>query len=58
MVGLGIEYAFAQNWSAKVEYSYLDFGTERISFTSNGTIPGHFRSTTTSGERSKLSKSD
>ena len=40
MVGLGIEYAFAQNWSAKVEYNYLDFGTERILYTGNGAIPG------------------
>ena len=40
MVGLGIEYALAQNWSAKVEYNYLDFGTERILYTSSGAIPG------------------
>ena len=30
MVGVGIEYAFAQNWSVKAEYNYMDFGTERI----------------------------
>jgi outer membrane immunogenic protein len=40
MVGLGIEYAPAQNWSVKVEYNYLDFGTGRILYTSNGAIPG------------------
>ena len=40
MAGLGIEYAFAQNWSAKVEYDYLDFGTERVLLISNGAIPG------------------
>jgi outer membrane immunogenic protein len=32
MVGAGIEYAFAPNWSAKVEYNYLDLGTRRIAF--------------------------
>jgi len=26
-VGAGVEYAFNNNWSAKVEYLYLDFGT-------------------------------
>ena len=26
-VGAGLEYMFAQNWSAKVEYQYYDFGT-------------------------------
>ncbi len=40
VAGLGVEYAFAQNWSAKIEYDYLDFGTEHILLTSNGTIPG------------------
>jgi outer membrane immunogenic protein len=25
-VGAGVEYMFAQNWSAKVEYQYYDFG--------------------------------
>ena len=25
-VGAGLEYMFAQNWSAKVEYQYYDFG--------------------------------
>lgn len=26
-VGAGIEYAFAQNWTTRVEYRYSDFGT-------------------------------
>jgi outer membrane immunogenic protein len=39
MVGAGIEYAFAQNWSVKVEYNYMDFGTDRIFFTSTGVSP-------------------
>ena len=25
-VGAGLEYMFAQNWSAKVEYQYYNFG--------------------------------
>jgi outer membrane immunogenic protein len=32
-VGAGIEYAFTGNWSAKIEYNYLDFGDEKIGFT-------------------------
>jgi len=26
MLGLGLEYGFTPNWSAKIEYNYLDFG--------------------------------
>jgi outer membrane immunogenic protein len=29
MTGLGIEYAFLGNWSVKLEYDHLDFGTRR-----------------------------
>jgi outer membrane immunogenic protein len=29
--GAGLEYAFAQNWTAKVEYDYLGFGSETVS---------------------------
>jgi outer membrane immunogenic protein len=39
MVGVGIEYAFAQNWSVKAEYNYMDFGTERIFVKSTGIEP-------------------
>lgn len=31
-IGGGLEYGFAPNWSAKVEYNYLDFGTNWLSF--------------------------
>jgi outer membrane immunogenic protein len=39
IVGVGIEYAFAQNWSVKAEYNYMDFGTERIFVKSTGIEP-------------------
>ena len=29
-VGTGLEWALGPNWSAKLEYNYLDFGNERI----------------------------
>jgi outer membrane immunogenic protein len=29
-VGAGIEYMFAQNWSAKLEYQYYNFGSSRF----------------------------
>jgi outer membrane immunogenic protein len=29
--GVGLEYAFYQNWSAKVEYDYLGFGSQTLS---------------------------
>ncbi len=37
-VGLGIEQAFAQDWSVKAEYNYLDFGSDGIDLnqTNNG----------------------
>jgi outer membrane immunogenic protein len=31
-IGGGIEYGFAANWSAKLEYNFIDFGTERLNF--------------------------
>jgi outer membrane immunogenic protein len=31
-IGAGLEYGFSPNWSAKVEYNYLDFGTDRVTF--------------------------
>ena len=31
-VGAGVEYAFAPQWSAKLEYNYMDFGTQAVSF--------------------------
>lgn len=31
-VGAGVEYAFAPQWSAKLEYNFMDFGTAQYSF--------------------------
>jgi outer membrane immunogenic protein len=32
MLGAGLEYAFIDNWSAKLEYNYMDFGTRGVRF--------------------------
>ncbi len=32
LVGAGVEWAFAPNWSAKLEYNYMDFGRENVNF--------------------------
>ena len=34
--GGGIEYGITPNWSAKIEYNYLDFGTKRYTFALSG----------------------
>lgn len=31
-VGSGVEYGFTPNWSGKIEYNYLDFGTKSVAF--------------------------
>lgn len=36
MIGAGVEHAFLANWSAKLEYNYMDFGSESLGFTSGG----------------------
>jgi outer membrane immunogenic protein len=33
-LGMGVEYAFWHNWSAKIEYNYMDFGTRNLTYTS------------------------
>ena len=30
MVGAGLEYGFTPNWSFKIEYNYMDFGTDNF----------------------------
>ncbi len=32
-MGAGIEYAFVDNWSAKIEYTYMDLGSRGVRFT-------------------------
>jgi opacity protein-like surface antigen len=32
LIGAGLEYALSANWSAKVEYNYIDFGSQRVNF--------------------------
>jgi outer membrane immunogenic protein len=38
-VGGGLEWAFWQRWSAKVEYLYIDFGTFNNTLTGIGAFP-------------------
>jgi outer membrane immunogenic protein len=38
-VGAGVEYAFTRNWSGKVEYDYMDFGTTNVSMISSTNDP-------------------
>jgi outer membrane immunogenic protein len=38
--GAGLEYAFAPNWTAKIEYDYLAFGKETLNL-STPTTPGY-----------------
>jgi outer membrane immunogenic protein len=42
MVGAGIEYAFGNNWSGKIEYNYLDLGTETVRYSSVAPAPSAF----------------
>jgi outer membrane immunogenic protein len=43
-IGMGIEYAFLPNWSAKVEYDFIDFGTKTYNFpiTNTAVAPTNF----------------
>jgi outer membrane immunogenic protein len=38
MVGVGTEYAFRNNWSAKIEYNHLDFGGDAGTFITGNTV--------------------
>ena len=31
-VGAGLEYGISKNWSAKIEYDYLNFGSQALNF--------------------------
>jgi outer membrane immunogenic protein len=39
-VGAGIEYAFANSWSGKIEYNFMDFGRDNSTFTGGPPIAG------------------
>ena len=39
-VGTGVEYAITGNWSAKIEYNYMDFGSNTLNFAIPAGIPG------------------
>jgi outer membrane immunogenic protein len=39
-VGVGLEWAFARNWTTKVEYDYIDFGTKVQNVAAGGTTGG------------------
>jgi outer membrane immunogenic protein len=39
LAGFGIEYAFLGNWSAKLEYNYLAFAHQRVSFNGIAILP-------------------
>ena len=33
LIGIGLEYAFTNNWTAKFEYDYLGFASKNVNFT-------------------------
>lgn len=39
VAGAGVEWAFAPDWSAKLEYQYIDFGDEEYAFDVGGFDP-------------------
>lgn len=38
VIGAGLEYAFLQNWSARLEYDYYAFGTKNVTFSDGSTL--------------------
>jgi outer membrane immunogenic protein len=38
VAGVGAEYAFRNNWSAKVEYNHFDFGSDGGTFITGNTV--------------------
>ena len=42
--GAGLEYAFAPNWTARIEYDYLGFGNETLNL-STPTTPAYSTNT-------------
>jgi outer membrane immunogenic protein len=56
MFGTGVEYAFYGNWSAKVEYDYLDFGTKSVAFPGLTGFDPQFAGTAVDRQRVQLVK--
>ena len=47
LVGVGLEHALTRNWTVKLEYDYIGFGTKELAFTNCNigapcTVPGTF----------------
>jgi len=40
LLGMGVEYAFTNNWTGFVEYDYMDFGSSNVNFTFAGQVFG------------------
>jgi outer membrane immunogenic protein len=45
LIGLGLEYAFTNNWTAKFEYDYLGFGSKNVVFTTSRPLFASFSQT-------------
>jgi outer membrane immunogenic protein len=45
VVGGGVEWGFAPNWSAKVEYDHVDFGSENVTVNSSNGVTTFVNST-------------
>jgi outer membrane immunogenic protein len=45
VVGVGVEWGFAPNWSAKIEYNHMDFGSTNVSVLSSVTGIANISST-------------
>ena len=59
VLGAGIEYAFAPNWSVNVEYNYIDFGHENVLQEGDinaPPVPAHLITTTTVETKMKIGK--
>jgi outer membrane immunogenic protein len=42
MLGLGVEYAWGNGWSSKLEYNFMDFGDRSVTFGGvTGTVDAH-----------------
>jgi outer membrane immunogenic protein len=39
LIGLGLEYAFTNNWTTKFEYDYLGFGSKNVAFRTTCATP-------------------